>query len=91
MKQPNSRAEAATLESRAAARAMLNAPRAPHLIIAFPFGHGDSNFATATIGDRAFTRGADESAEAFENRLLDSCPVVGRPKLIILARETVRH
>ncbi len=77
---PNSRAEA-TLESRAAARAVLNAPRPPHLIIAFPFGDGDSNF--ATIGDRTFTRGAEETAEAFEGRLLDACPVTGRPKLIL--------
>lgn len=69
------------MESRAAARAVLNAPRPPHLIVAFP-GDGES---VATIGDRTFTRGAEESVEAFEDRLIDACPVVGHPKLILYA------
>ncbi|HVA18061.1 MAG TPA: hypothetical protein VMV59_10170 [Candidatus Dormibacteraeota bacterium] len=69
-----------SLESRAAARAALDAPRSPNIIITF-FGEDPK---TASIGNRTFTRGAGETAEQFEKRLLDECPASGVPAAVIM-------
>jgi len=70
-----------TLESRAAARALLDSNKPPDIVISF---FGEDEHKTATVGERTFTRGADESVAAFELRIADQCPVIGPPNLIVM-------
>jgi hypothetical protein len=75
-----------SLESRALARRALESNGGPPSITV-GFVNPDKSpcdSRRATVGDKTFIRGEDETLAGFEKRVCDSLPVTGSPALVVL-------